>query len=258
MAGALAAQTSNIVPVGVCGEYYTNPIIGAIGANYSPTPNGVTNIPAAFATTGSKGFIAHFVSLSTQTQSVTMPYGVLFGNYLTPGVLTSPGSVNGALFAGNQPEVFAPGVSYDVRLEAEYLVKNWAISGNLAPVTPIGIKSSGKLLAPSPICKPTFVPSTALNFSQPGTYTHQFLGHVDSGPPAGATFAVTALSGGNLALSNLTYVPNDTVNPSGTFNPNSIYGDVTISGGPPGATSAELQLTANGKAIMFGMVSVSH
>jgi hypothetical protein len=247
-AGCTAYAAADIVPVAVCTEYYTNPVVGAIGANYNLASNGPGNIPVAFGTTGSEDLIVHFAYLSTEAQSITNPYGILFENYMSPGTQVIE----------QQPWVFYPGASAEFRGQAEYIQKTWFLFGNLGHLTPIGIKNRGVVLSPSPICKPAWEPSTALTYSQPGIYPGQYLGQVDSGPAARATFAISASSSSNVVISNLTYILNDTANASGTFNPNSIYGDIAISGSSHGSTAAEVQLTVNDKAVLSAMVPISY
>jgi hypothetical protein len=247
LGGSYARAADNIVPQAVCVEYYTAPVTGAIGAARGTGQGG------AFGTTNGKGYIGHFAYISTEANSVTINYGFP-DSYFAPG---------DAVFT-NQPTVFSPGYSRTFSFPLQYSAITWYLGvnpNNHATLTPIGANdSSGDPLPPSPTCAPAFVPSTALTFNQPGTFTHQYLGQIDSGPRAEADvqFAVTALSGSsNVTLSNLVYLPNDTANPSNSLNPNSIYADIAIAATPPSPTSVVVQLTTNGVAVVEGTVSIS-
>jgi uncharacterized repeat protein (TIGR01451 family) len=244
LGGSYLRAADNIVPQAVCAEYYTAPVTGAIGAARGTGSGG------AFGTTNGKGYIAHFAYISTEANTITIPYGLLFGNYLSPG----------AQVAGNQPTVFSPGYSQTFSLPLQYSAITWYLGGNAATITPIGANDgSGSPLPPSPTCAPAFIPSTSLSFSQPGTFTHQYLGQIDSGPRAAADlqFAVTALSGDpNITYANLVYLPNDTANPAGSLNPNSIYGDITVADGASNVSAVRLQLSANGKMVVKGLTSI--
>ena len=245
--GGSHLRAQNIVPEAVCVEYYTNPVVGAIGI-FGHSSSGDT---PSYGSTGSKGYIAHMAYLSTESADVTITYGVLQGNFLSPFFQVS----------AHQPQLFHPGHSPTYSMPMEYAQKTWFLAGNKATVTPIGYLDSvtNTLVPPTPTCAPSFVPSTSLSFSQPGTFLHQYLGQVDSGPAAGADqFAVTALSGSsNVSLSNLTYVPNDTAN-HGSLNPNSIYGDINVGYGSDGPRSVRLQLSVNGTAVMKGLTSIGY
>ncbi len=240
------AADANVVPEAVCVEYYTAPVTGAIGANYISEA-----APGAFGTTGTTGYIAHFAYLSTEAQNVTIPKGIATNNFFAPGTFS---------FSG-QPSVFSPGHSSTFKFAVEYRQITWFLGASSATVTPIGFESSGQEVPPSPTCAPSFLPSTSLSYSQPGTYTQQYLGQVDSGPAAatGSQFVVTALSGNpNVTLSNLTYVPNDSANPVSSLNPNSIYADITIGYGGDGPNSVHVQLSANGTAVMKGLTAINY
>jgi hypothetical protein len=251
--GGFTAHAQNIMPVAVCAEYYTTPVTGSIGANYNPDSTGTP-----LGATGTRGFIAHFAYLSTEAAPVTLSAGA-GNNYFSPGISMVPQTTNGVSFQGDHPREFVPGLSPDLRLEVEYVPKTWNLAGNTDTVTPAGITVNNVAATPSPTCDPTYVPSTALTYNQPATYLHQFLGQVDSGPPAGPTFTLSSLSGvSNVNVSNLSYVPNDTANPSGTFNPNSIYGDVQIGYGPAIPVAVRVQLVADGKVVMKGMTSIGY
>ncbi len=247
LGGSYAWADANVVPEAVCAEYYTAPVTGAIGANYVSDA-----APGAFGTTGTTGYIAHFAYLSTEAEDVTIRKSINPNNFFAPGALT----------LGGQPTVFSPGHSSTFKFAVEYGQITWYLGAGSATMTPIGYELSGQPVAPSPTCAPSFLPSTSLSYSQPGIYTHQYLGQVDSGPAAatGSQFVVTALSGNpNITLSNLTYVPNDSANPSSSLNPNSIYADITIMGVARGAPSGvELQLSVNGAAVLDASVSISY
>ena len=245
LGGPFVCAAQNIMPQVVCVEYYTAPVTGAIGAVRGKGDGG------AFGLTHGKGYIAHFAYLSTEANDLTVNYGLLFGNFLSPGVQVS----------GNQPDVFHPGYSQTFSLPTQYSQVTWFLAGNMATVTPIGVNdyTTGDPLPPSPTCAPAFIPSTSLSFTQPGTYTQQYLGQVDSGPRAAADvqFAVRAISGDpNITYANLAYVPNDTANPTGSANPNSIYGDITVAYGAKSVSAVRLQLATNGTVVMKGLTPI--
>lgn len=132
----------------------------------------------------------------------------------------------------------------------------WFLAQSKAAATAAGATGNA-----TPTCTPTFVAPPALSLTQPGTYTHQYLGQVDSGPAADTrTFAVTALTAGGAPLSftNLQYVPADSSNPSNALNPNSIYGDVTVTTGSTGTFSTLLQVSVNGTVVVEGAVEIKH
>ena len=104
LGGASARAANNIVPQAVCVEYYTAPVTGAIGAVRGKGDGG------AFGLTHGKGYIAHFAYISTEANDLTVNYGLLFGNFLSPGVQVS----------GNQPDVFHPGYSQTFSLPTQY------------------------------------------------------------------------------------------------------------------------------------------
>ena len=245
LAGASAQGQHNIMPEAVCAEYYTAPVTGAIGVV------GSRGSSSDFGTTLGKGYIGHYAYMSTEAGTITLPKGILTSNFFAPAHSTYP----------NQPTVFIPGHSPTFRVPLPYAPISYYLAGNHVALTPIGLNDISGPIPPSPTCAPEFVPSTSINLGQPGTYQHQYLGQVDSGPAdmGTSTFAVTALSGHpNIIISNATYLANDTANPANTLNPNSIYADITITAAISGPASVEFQLAVNGVAIVSGVVSVSH
>ena len=250
------AAHAQIYLVANCNEYYTSPL-GTGSAAY-----GEGSVPNARANTSVKEYIVHAGTLNVGSSEVTVPYGLLFGNFLSPNTQV----------ATNQPTVFPVGYSGPYRMPMDMLDKTWFLSGreitfygpgNLAIAADAAAGTPAEDVPPPPTCNPTFVPATTLAFSQPGTYTHQFLGQVNSGPPPADPSGViktlvTAMSGStNVTLTNLTYVANDPANPTNDVNPNSIYGDITVTGAP-GTSSLFVQLSVNGVAAAVGTVSIAY
>jgi hypothetical protein len=247
-----------------CVEYYTAPITDSTGAaSTAGTPGTLGGevqtsfAPGALGGMNTKGYIAHFAAYNSGFSTVTIQRDVPDFNFFYPG--DAAYSV--------QPSVFVPGNSETLRIVVPYLAIGWLLNGTMATLTPLGMPSGdgANSLSPSlpasPTCPPQLVPSTTLSFSSPGTYTHQYLGQVNSGPPANpaTTFTLMALAGSqNISVTNLSYVPNDAANPIGDPNPNSIYGDITIGAVGTGPTPLDLELTINGVVMLDGAVSVTY
>jgi hypothetical protein len=266
--GSLLAQT--VYPVAECVEYFTYPGIasgsnvyhasevgpfddatGAVGP--SPGNSGSVVLTGASGVTGYSGSVAylgHFGTFSTFSVDKSIQQGSE-GNYLYPGPLAYPG----------QPRIFSSGYTSVTRMGDDGLRTNWSLLENVATMRILGAKDlQGNLIPPTPTCSASFVPSTALQYTQPGTYVHQFLGQVDAGPPAASTqvFTLTSLSGSpGVTFSNLSYVPHDPSGHDSSGNSNSIYGDIVISGGT-GSTGVLVQLSVNGRVLVDGAVAVTH
>ena len=255
----LGAQHAHaqIYLVANCNEYYTSPL-GTGSAAY-----GEGSIPNARANTSVKEYIVHAGTLNVGSSEVTVPYGGIFGNFLSPNTQV----------ATNQPTVFPVGYSGPYRMPMDMLDKTWYLSGrtitfygpgNLAIAADAAAGTPAEDVPPPPTCSPAFVPATTLAFSQPGTYTHQFLGQVNAGPPAEdasgvITSTVTAFTTNpSLTLANLTYLPNDPANPTNDVNPNSIYGDITLTQPATNALPFLIQLNVNGVAATRGLVTIAY
>jgi hypothetical protein len=234
------AQT-HVYPILDCVEYFTPPL--PAGSIYGSTANEAAG----------QSYIAHFSYYNPSTTTITIPYGLGFGNYMSPGTQAFTG----------QPTTFYPGLNDGFRAVPADLQGTWFLNGSTATAIADGAVDGvyHQPLPPSPTCPANFVPATTLTFSTPGTYTRQFLGQVDSGPAADDvnTFAVTAIApNSHVTLANLTYVPNDSANPSGALNPNSIYGDITITEAPTTTIPFRLQLAAGGQVIVKGIDVVNY
>jgi hypothetical protein len=223
---ARAQSTIVIYPVANCIEYYTMPVPG-------------------YGNTGSY-YVGNW-GAANLTGDVYLKPGIP-QNFFSPGQPT----------VTYQPYEFPVGYIGNYRIPQNYLYEEWYILGNTAVMYGPG-NSQG--IVPTPACSPAFVPAANLVFAQPGTYTQQFVGQVNAGPPAsqtGLSVAVNAFSATPaVTLANVTYVPSDPANPTSDVNPNSVYADITISGAP-GNSAIFVQLTQNGVAVVFGTTPIAY
>ncbi len=192
-------------------------------------------------------YIAHFSYLEIDTS-----------NSFSGGFFLRPGIPQNYFAPGNpsvgQVSTFYPGYHFDIQNYFSSLSgkEAWTLLGSSGTVYPLGVTGT------SPTCKPTFIPSP-LTYSSVGTYTHQYLGQVSSGPPANPDRTVTLVAlpfTAGVSVTNLTYVPNDTTLSTGSNNPNSIYGDVTVSatGGP---LYVGIQLLLNNVVTVDGTLTIT-
>jgi hypothetical protein len=194
-------------------------------------------------------YIAHFSYLDTNAASSTLTPGSPI-NYFSPGTPTVTGQV----------AVFYPGYQSDVvkYLQDTANQTTWTLNGSTAVATPDTYTATSA--TPSPRCEPNFIPA-ALSFSSPGTYTNQYLGQIDAGPPADPTLPVVTVAGASgprISLSNITYIANDAANPGNSLNPNSIYATVTLSAQPEPSTFVPLRFLVNGWTIAKGILSIGY
>jgi hypothetical protein len=198
-------------------------------------------------------WIAHFSYVNLGTSVITFPSGVP-QNYFIPGPTYS-----------NQVQIFQPGYWPDANIiPVNYLYSSplvtqlsWLLlhgSGTDSTATLNILSYTGGNPVYTPTCTPAFAPQT-LTFTQPGIYTHQYLGQVNAGPTSGTPVALS--SDPNIVISNVTYVPTDGANPSGTINPNSIYGDITVAGSGGSATLL-VQLLSNNVSVTDAAVTVTY
>ncbi|GAA3766973.1 hypothetical protein [Terriglobus aquaticus] len=220
-AASAEAQLSPVHPVGQCVEY--------------------SNVP------GSGQYVGHFSYFNSDSSShVYRPDGS--SNYLQPLDVTT------------QPLTYYPGFHPDALtvLVPFGTAETWHLGTDEATVFS-GTQAS-QTQAVSPTCPARLIPAS-LQLSQPGTYPHQYLGQVQSGPAidADTTYVLIGvpLATANVTVSNLTYIPADSANPGQWLNPNSIYGDITVTAAAPGTTIAlDVQLSVKGLPIVEGLVTV--
>ena len=215
------AATSPVIPIAQCVEY--------------------TNTPGAAQT------VVHFGYYNSSSSPVAYRQDGS-SNYMQPVDVTV------------QPLTYYPGfhpdaLTYVVPFGTE---ETWHLGTTESTLSDLGVANPSGSFAPT--CPVRLIPA-ALQLTQPGTYTHQFLGQVESGPPgdAGAVLNEIAvpLNGSGVSLSNLSYVPGDPANPSHSLNPNSLYGDVTLASAQPGTTYFKLQMQLNGAIVTKALLPVT-
>jgi hypothetical protein len=199
-----------------------------------------------YSTIAGAGYVAHFGYFNGEGAARSFRADGS-NNYFQPIPLTTGPSV---FYPGYHPDVVStlvpPGVNDTWHLESFDATIVTSKPSNPAQQTPV--------------CPARFIPAS-VHLSQPGTYIHQYLGQVTAGPgpdqPGTYSLLAIASAGANLQVTNLTYVPGDSANPSNSLNPNSIYGDVNIgaAGAGSGAT-VDVQLSTNGTPVVEGIVSV--
>ncbi|GAA3766966.1 hypothetical protein GCM10022270_29090 [Terriglobus aquaticus] len=215
------AQASKVTPIAQCVEYANTPDDAQVIAHFTYFNAG--SAPVAYRPDGSSNY---FQPLDITTQPLTY-------------------------YPGFHPDAVLISVPFAT-------AETWHLGTSESTVYARGAANfSGPI---TPTCPVRLIPA-ALQLTQPGTYTHRFLGQVESGPPADAASVLTEAAippgGAGVSISNLTYVAGDSSNPSHSLNPNSLYGDVTLTTAQAGTTYVKLQMHLNGAIVTKALLPVT-